>query len=189
MKKLVYGILLLAIVGVGFVSCSKDEIVKNNDLLKSSTVEVWSATIQKEVFLARLSNEVSSDEYDAYAEIVQNKIKYLIVNNNGQFEEYLQLEKEGAFIQISSHEITSNSPSNSIVIESLSDELVINNNVLSGVTKLNDFDDIEISTEIPLWVCCKACYAVHDYLDIHIFDCLCCNFKCMYCFEPVIIVW
>jgi len=77
----------------------------------------------------------------------------------------------------------SDNDSLTVTIKYTSDKLYLNKKELKGFSKFNGFSKISSVDIIPAAIgitCCRACYIVHDILDIHELDCICCLASCGY---------
>lgn len=191
---------ILAVIALGFFvfyGCNKNSNgvsnepnpSTNNAQIISSTVTAtaFERKISKVDFLSSFSNYSSQEEYNDLANIIDDTVSYLIVNDNGVFEEYLSVNALDGYTKLSSFGIT-NTTDATVNVEIISDALVVNGVTMNGFVQFYGFEQITSSIGGRLF--CAACYATHDLLGIHILDCLCCLASCGFkCGEAFSIAW
>ena len=156
-----------------------------NCLAQVDTFDLWTKIIPKDSIIATMEDQqVPSEDIDSITIYMPSMVDYIIVNNKGFLEQYLQVNTD-KYLRVSRDSIEAETGGNAEFVISESN-LYLNDVLLSGFTKSEKTGtslDMDLSSRsILLRLCCKACYAVHDRLDIRILDCLCCLLKCKPCF-------
>jgi len=172
----------------------------------------WEAEITKNDFMKHYMQSdvnMSTAEINSVSGRLPNIIKIIFTVKEGVAEEFISLKGNQNtifFKQISHpvntsqdpvigkliHNIYENNPTTGIpekIIEIIEDNVAgkvsFNQNIVNAYQKKTVKKIIAIGNpSIMSYLCCKACYTVHDILDIHILDCLCCLASCNYsCFK------
>ena len=156
-----------------------------DNFFKSET-SAWKKTVTKNEFLLGLPKETPDSVYKLYEKHIGDTLTYLLVNNNEIFQEYLDFDNTGKFTKLSADSISKTGSTATIQIKENKGVLLFNDKELEGFVPFAKFDDIVVHDIFLIYgmSCCKACYTVHNILDIHQLDCLCCLGSCGFGCNP-----
>lgn len=143
----------------------------------------WSTEIAKDDFVALMDDAgFTQTEINNIEPTLLDPIIMAIGNNDGELELYLSPVNSGYFIKIGSRTIDEGGAGSTLMnIEETANSLKLNDIEHTEFAQLSQegIDDIINNPDTILQMsCCRACYIVHDILDIHILDCICCAFTC-----------
>ena len=164
----------------------------------------WLKTVGKEEFISEITErqEFSPEELEALNEDVDEEVHYYISFEEDRLRCYTRYNSESAAFT-SDLELASSSHDEE---RNITEHLFIGydpetHEELGRVTFVEDFDNdrllsdeqtvegfrfasVAVEFEVDagngwkLKLCCASCYLVHDALDIHFIDCLCCLGRC-----------
>lgn len=151
----------------------------------STKVSAWHRTVSKTTFLKELPAQGQNVAYNVLEQNMGNSIGYLMVNNHGRFEEYIDVDGTSRYVKLSEHPISKSGTQtkSTIRIEQKENTLYLNGQELVGFTPFLGFDGITVHDDLRL-TCCGACFAVHGALGLHQLDCICCIGSCNFGCEP-----
>lgn len=129
--------ILAAVVAIGlfFVfSCGKDKdraplersnySTSNAQDAFSPGVIAYERKVPKAEFLDKLKEYATEGQYDSVESNIDDTLSYIILNDNGKFQEYLRINSADDYIRLSSESI-SNIPNATVQVEIISDTLNI----------------------------------------------------------------
>jgi hypothetical protein len=147
--------------------------ITNVDATTINFTNSWSKKLEKVGIISSLKNEISQSDLLFLSTNMPNNPNYILGNNNGKLEEYLQITNTSYYC-LTSGRITNSDESADIKFSKKDNNLLLNGKLLLGlqenIIKVINIDD----GGSQLSLCCKACWYVHDQMDIHILDCICC---------------
>lgn len=153
----------------------------------SPGVAAFERKIPGDDFLSGFGRYANREAREVLAGVIGDTVSYIIINNNGVFEEYLSIGLHESYLKLSSFNITED-PRADVKIEVVPAGLKINNVTMGGFNQFSGFDRMRLSAGSNF--CCAACYTIHDILNLHILDCLCCMARCGFrCGKTYAIAW
>jgi len=191
MKKIIF----LSIFAVILLSCNKNTTneknthITNASILKESkkSISAWKTEISTNDFIMNSMDEFPSNLQSLFED--SKYLTYIIVNNQGVFQEYIVSIDNKKRIQLSNFLMKDNVNQDyySFFFTENNEKLYINNIEIIGLIKFHDFNKLMSETvELRLPGCCDACYLVHSVLGLHDLDCLCCLGTCGFsCGTPI----
>lgn len=174
------------------IETSKTEFLNSitNNIFGEEELEKFAASLPDQVKQIIVFNNGMYEEYlnihnngDAYYKYMSAPITSTSISGNNKFHS-ISISGNAGVIEVKEHVNNGNNKSTlTYTLKSMNNgnATVLEKNTLTMQNVSGSNNRFVVSNNPPSSLgrfCCAACYYVHDKLDIHILDCLCCLASC-----------
>lgn len=148
---------------------------------------VFERKFSKQDYLAHLQTRVSPVELETLSAKLRDSMSYVLVKYGHRMEAYICEFPDGAYRQIGSFPLADSVFSEIKLLEQ-NGQLQVNPKTTLSALPLKKW---LAATKAPMLdLCCTSCFTIHELLDLHVLDCLCCLGACNFnCLDKFTISW